>query len=74
VVKCSHIEALSLVEQFGQESALYLDSSRKASLFRPAEGLVPEHIGQFVECDLTTALNSEAYTYDIGQDTYYHVV
>lgn len=79
VVNCSLTQALTFAEIFHQESVLHLDTSRNATLHytfnKPTNvDVTKEKIGRFVACSEEEARAGQAWTYDIGQDTYYHVV
>ena len=76
VVYCKDRDALiDLAETYNQESILFLDSSRRATLFfidpRHPDGT--EYIGRFQEVPIEEALAAEAYTFDISQNSYYIV-
>ena len=68
-------EVTRIGELYDQESVLHLDSSRNAVLhyLDPRHPDGAERIGRFVAVPVEEALASEAFTFDIDQNTYYIV-
>lgn len=62
---------LALAKVYAQESVLYLDATRNATLLRPACFSPPKYIGQFISVPKVVALEQENYTYDPNTDKYY---
>ena len=79
VVHCSQNDALELAIHFQQESVLFVDQFRNASLLytdplrTPGEYPI-EPIGRFEACTKEEALASDGYTQDPTHDNYYHVI
>ncbi len=72
VVKCDEEVALELAREFGQESILFVDPTRTATLIYSSNGQ-HWHLGQLTECSEEQAKCGD-YTYDPIQNAYYHVV
>ena len=61
----------TVLEEFHQESALFLDQNRNAFLVRRGAGL--QYIGQWLQKPKQVAVNQPAYTHDPSTDVYYVV-
>ena len=62
-------EILAFSKQFNQESILYLDNQRLATLVYDMDNMVK--LGKFKGVSESHAKSNDAYTYSHEQDTYY---